>query len=48
LLPIIAAIAAAGMTSPREIAPELERRGISTLRGGRRRVAPVSAILKYA
>ena len=43
--PIIAAIASTGVTSTREIARELDRRGILTLRGGRWRGATVRAIL---
>ncbi|HMD64416.1 MAG TPA: recombinase family protein [Stellaceae bacterium] len=48
VLPIIVAIRSGGVTSPREIARELERRGILTLRGGRWRGATVTAILALA
>jgi DNA invertase Pin-like site-specific DNA recombinase len=45
VLPIIAAIVSTGATSSREIALELDRRGILTLRGGRWRGATVRALL---
>jgi DNA invertase Pin-like site-specific DNA recombinase len=48
VLPIIAAIRAGGVTSPREIAVELERRGVLTLRGGRWRAATVRNLLRPA
>lgn len=41
VVPIIGAIRASGLTSPRHIARELERRGIRTPRGGRWRGATV-------
>jgi DNA invertase Pin-like site-specific DNA recombinase len=46
VLPIIAAISSAGVSAPHDIARELERRGILTLRGGRWRAATVNALLK--
>jgi DNA invertase Pin-like site-specific DNA recombinase len=45
VLPIIAAIRSTGVTSPNEIARELDRRGILTLRGGHWRGETVRAIL---
>jgi DNA invertase Pin-like site-specific DNA recombinase len=44
VLPIIAAIRAAGVTSPKDIARELEQRSIKTLRGGRWRAATVQRL----
>ena len=46
VLPIIGAIRAGGVTSPGEIAAELDGRGILTPRGGRWRGATVRAILR--
>jgi DNA invertase Pin-like site-specific DNA recombinase len=45
VLPITQAIRSTGVTSPRGIALELERRNVRTLRGGRWRNATVSAVL---
>jgi DNA invertase Pin-like site-specific DNA recombinase len=45
VLPIIAAIRSTGVTSPSEIARELERRAIKTLRGGCWRGATVRRLL---
>jgi hypothetical protein len=46
ILPIIRAIRASGVTSARQIAIELERRGIRTPRGGRWRGKAVLALVK--
>jgi DNA invertase Pin-like site-specific DNA recombinase len=48
ILPIVAAIRASGLTSPRQIARELERRGIRTPRGGRWRGRNVLALVNGA
>ena len=48
VLPIVAAIRSTGMTSHRDVALELERRGVLTLRGGRWRAATVRNILRPA
>ena len=48
VLPIIGAIRAGGMTSPGEIAAELDRRRVLTPRGGRWRAATVRNILRPA
>jgi DNA invertase Pin-like site-specific DNA recombinase len=48
VMPIIAAIRSTGMTLSQEIAIELERRGILTLRGGRWRAATVGKLLAAA
>jgi DNA invertase Pin-like site-specific DNA recombinase len=45
ILPIIGAIRATGVTSARQIALELERRGIRTPRGGRWRGKTVLALV---
>jgi DNA invertase Pin-like site-specific DNA recombinase len=45
VFPIIVAIRSSGMTSPHEIAGELTRRGVLTLRGGRWRAETVQAII---
>ena len=48
LRPIVAAIRASGVTSLREVAAELDRRGILTRRGGRWRASTVCELLKVA
>jgi hypothetical protein len=46
--PIVAAIRTSGVTSPQQIAAELERRAILTPGGGRWRGSTVRAVLEHA